>query len=47
MERIMRYIRNLLRELTDSSNLAVEFFLLWIAVALTFLVIATILYYIQ
>jgi len=41
----VKYLRNLLKELTDSDNLAIEFFLLWIATALTFLVIATILYY--
>lgn len=43
----MKYLRELLSQLTDTNTVAVEFLLLWIATALTFLVIATILYYIQ
>ena len=43
----MKYLRRLFEQMTDDKFLVLELFLLWIAIALTFLVIATILYYIQ
>jgi hypothetical protein len=41
----VKYLRELFKQLTDEKFLVLELFLLWIAVALTFLVVATILYY--
>ncbi len=43
----MKYLRELLKQLLDKDFLVLEFGIIWIAFCLTFLVIATILYYIQ
>ena len=42
----MKYLRKLIEQLTDEHFLGIELMLAWIAAMLTFLVIATILYYI-
>ena len=39
------YLRNLLDQLTDTDDLAIELFLAWIAVMLTFLCIGMVAYY--
>ena len=43
----MKYLKKLFEQLTDDKFLAIELFLFWIALSLTFLVIATILFYLQ
>ena len=41
----MKYLRKLLESINDDSNVFVEFLLVWIAAALTALVVFSILYY--
>ena len=42
-----KYLRKLIEQMQDDSFVVIELYLLWIGFALTFLVIATVLYYIQ
>ena len=47
MYRVRRYLRQLLEQLTDDSYVVIELYLLWIAVALTFLSVCAVLYYVR